>query len=168
MPDDPTREEFREAASRFASGLVVVTCVVDGTAHAMTASSFVPLSLDPLLTLVAVERSTRFHDAVVRATDWAVSVLAEQSVGTARWFATKGRPLTDQFAEIPHRSGRATGAPLIEGALAALECRTVDIHPAGDHVLLVGHVLTLDLPEQPQPPLLYHRRQYRTLGPPTR
>lgn len=165
MADEPTRDQFREAASRFATGLVVVACVVDGHPHAMTASSFVPVSLDPLLAMVSVQRGTRFHEAALSVTEWAVSVLAADAVDAARWFATKGRPLADQFADVAHSPGVVTGAPVITGSLAALECRTVDVHRAGDHDLLVGQVLSVAVTEASPPPLLYHRRGYRLLGP---
>lgn len=163
---EPTADALREAGSRFATGLAVVTCRVGGADHAMTASSFVALSLDPLLVCVSVEHGTRFHTAVTGAHGWAVSILAESAHPAARWFATKGRPLTDQFASVPHHRGSATGAPLLDGSLAELECRTWAVHPAGDHDLLVGEVVGMSLADDDAQPLLYHRRSYRSLGPP--
>jgi flavin reductase (DIM6/NTAB) family NADH-FMN oxidoreductase RutF len=163
--DDPAPEQFREAVSRFPTGLTVVTCRCDGVDHGMTASSFVSVSLDPLLVLVSVERATRFHDAVQDANEWSVSILPEQAVAAARWFATRGRPLADQFANVPHHRGRVTGTVILDGALAGIECRTWRSVPAGDHDLLVGEVCALELPDDVPPPLLYHRRSYRSLGP---
>ncbi len=60
----PTPDEFREAVSRFATGITVVTCVVDGLDHAMTANAFASVSIDPLLVMVCVERDSRFHEAI--------------------------------------------------------------------------------------------------------
>jgi flavin reductase len=159
-----TPELFREAVSRFATGLTVVSCRSQGVDHAMTASSFVSVSLAPLLVLVSVDQETRFHEAVSDAGTWAVSILPENAVATARWFATRGRPLHGQFGRVPHHRGEATGALLVDGALAALECRTWSIHPAGDHELFVGEVVDIELPDDAAPPLVYQRRGYRRLA----
>ena len=159
-----TPELFREAVSRFATGLTVVTCRSRGVDHAMTASSFVPVSLEPLLVLVSVDLETRFHEAVSDAGAWAVSILPETAVATARWFATKGRPLDGQFGRVPHHRGKETRAPVLDGALAALECRTWAAHPAGDHRLFVGEVVDIELPDEAAPPLVYQRRGYRRLA----
>ena len=83
----------------------MVTTRADGVDHAMTANSFTSVSLDPLLALVCVERDSRFHSAVLAAGTWAVSFLPEGQEATARWFATRGRPLDGQFDQVPTRRG---------------------------------------------------------------
>ena len=104
--------DFRRAAGRFASGIVVVSTSLDGTGHAMTVTSFTPVSLEPVLVLFCAEKVARFHDAVLAAGAWGVSILAEDGEKTARWLATRGRPLEGQLDELPHHSGPATGAPV--------------------------------------------------------
>ncbi|MDH4353211.1 MAG: flavin reductase family protein [Actinomycetota bacterium] len=165
MSNGPSTEQFREAVSRFATGLTVVTCVADGVDHAMTANSFVSVSLEPLLVLVSVEQDSRFHEAVTAAGAWSVSILPESAEPAARWFATRGRPLPGQFERFAHHRSERSGAVLLDGALAALECRTWRSLPAGDHDLLVGLVVGLEVPADPAEPLLYHRRHYATIGP---
>ena len=96
----PTPDEFREAVSRFATGITVVTCVVDGVDHAMTANAFASVSLDPLLVLVCVERESRFHEAIAATHAWGVSILPADAEPTARWLATKGRPLARSAGAI--------------------------------------------------------------------
>lgn len=76
-PVDPGR--FRTAFGRFATGVSVVTCLVDGSDHAMTANSLTSVSLAPPLVLVCVERETRFHEAILTAGHWGVSVLGAQA-----------------------------------------------------------------------------------------
>lgn len=167
-PAAPTSEDLRAAAGRFATGVVVVTAVApDGTDHAMTANAFASVSLDPLLVLVCVERGTRFHDAVLGAQGWAVSVLPEWATATAAWFATKGRPLAGQLDRVAHRRGRVTPAAVLDGALAVLECHTWAVHPGGDHTILVGEVVGIDLPDSADGaggPLVFYRSGYRALG----
>lgn len=154
--------QFRATMARFTTGVAVVTTIVDGIDHAMTASSFVSLSLEPPLVLVCVERDSRFHEAIAVAEHWGVSFLAEGQQDCARWFATKGRPLEDQMAKVAHRRG-STGIALIDGAIGHVECRTTDIHPAGDHDIVIGHVQTLEQSEGS--PLVYFRGRYRGLEP---
>jgi flavin reductase (DIM6/NTAB) family NADH-FMN oxidoreductase RutF len=160
----PTSEVFRDAASRFATGITVVTCVdPDGVDHAMTASSFVALSLEPLLVSVCVEKASRFHEAIRRASGWAVSVLGSEDEVAARWFATRGRPLEHQLGRLAHHRGPHTGAAVADAALSVLECRTWASYPAGDHDLVVGEVVGVELPVPSAAPLVYFRRGFREL-----
>jgi flavin reductase (DIM6/NTAB) family NADH-FMN oxidoreductase RutF len=167
----PTADDFREAVSRFASGITVITCVADGMDHAMTASAFASISLDPLLVLVSVERESRFHDAVSAARAWGVSILSTDAEPTARWLATKGRKLEGQLERVQHRRSPVLGVAWLDGALAALECRTVDTHHAGDHDIVVGEVVNIASAESDHAedahsldPLLYFQRHYRRLA----
>lgn len=160
----PTPDEFREAVSRFATGITVVTCVVDGLDHAMTANAFASVSIDPLLVMVCVERDSRFHDAIAATTAWGVSILAADAEPVSRWFATKGRPLAGQLERLEHHRSPRFRVAWIDGALASLECRTTEVHPAGDHDIVIGEVLELEtLPGDGLQPLTYFRRSYRSL-----
>ncbi len=95
---------------------------------------------------------------------WAVSVLADHQLQVAGRFAMKGR-ISDRllFADLPYTRGEASGAPLLTGALATLECRTENRVEAGDHTLVVGRVLTAALPAPDAAPLTYFRGRYRHL-----
>src|SRR5215212_2036229 len=99
----------------------------------MTANAFASVSLDPLLVLVSVERESRFHDAVSVTAGWGVSILSAAAEPAPRWLATKGRPLEGQLDQVAHHRSPNLGVALIDGALATLECHTVDTHKAGDH-----------------------------------
>jgi flavin reductase (DIM6/NTAB) family NADH-FMN oxidoreductase RutF len=161
----PTADEFREAVSRFATGITVVTCSVDGVDHAMTANAFASVSLEPLLVLVSVERDSRFHDAISAASAWGVSILAEDAEPTARWLATKGRPLPGQLESVPHHRSPTLGVALIDESLAALECRTFETLRAGDHDVVIGEVLSITLGAvEDSAPLVYFRRKYRAIS----
>jgi flavin reductase (DIM6/NTAB) family NADH-FMN oxidoreductase RutF len=165
----PTADEFREAVSRFATGITVVTCVSDGLDHAMTANAFASVSIDPLLVLVSVERDSRFHDAVTAAGAWGVSILRSDAEPTARWLATKGRPLPGQLDRVAHHRSPTMQVAWVDENLAAMECRTVETVKAGDHDILVGAVLSIEVSVQPddtpgRDPLLYYRRHYRRLS----
>ncbi|MGH3385042.1 MAG: flavin reductase family protein [Nocardioidaceae bacterium] len=156
----PTPDEFRAALRRFASGVTVASTVYEGVDHAMTASAFTSVSLDPPLVLVCVDKTARFHQAVAVSRAWAVSVLEASQVEAARWLATRGRPLAGQLDEIPHRRGEKTGAALLDGALCWVECRTWEIYDGGDHSIVVGQVIGLEVGDDDDP-LTYHRGAFQ-------
>ena len=97
---DPAR--FRQAMGRLAAGVTVLTTFADGHDHAMTADTLTSVSLDPLLVLVCVENEARWHEAVVDAPFFGVSVLAADQRPLSEWFATRGRPLHGQLDRAPH------------------------------------------------------------------
>jgi len=154
---------YRRVVGRFATGVAVVTTLVDGEQHAMTCNSLTSVSLEPVLVLFCAEKVARFHAAVLATGSWAVSVLAQGQQDVSRRFAVRGRPLEDQLAGVPHRPGPVTGAAVLDGALAALECRTVSIVDAGDHTVVVGQVLGVSVPDPDGAPLLYYEGRYRGL-----
>ncbi len=165
MPADTAA--FRRAAGQFPTGIVVVSTSLDGNDHAMTVSAFASVSLEPLLVLFCAEKIARFHDAVLEAGFWAVSILDEESEKTAGWLATRGRPLRGQLDTIPHRPGPLTGAPVLDAALATMECRTTAVHDGGDHSIVVGEVLGVADPVKAGgegAPLIHHSGRYRRLA----
>jgi flavin reductase (DIM6/NTAB) family NADH-FMN oxidoreductase RutF len=163
MAVDPL--DFRRAAGRLPTGILVVGTTLDGVNHAMTVSAFSSVSLEPLLVLFCAEKIARFHDTVLAAGLWSVSVLGEDSEKTARWLATRGRPLESQLDGIDHHAGPATGAPLLDGALSTLECRTTAVYDGGDHSIIVGEVVAVTAADDGRGPLIHHQGQYRSLAP---
>ena len=157
--------EYRRVVGRFATGVTVVTSTMNGGHHAMTCNSFTSVSLDPVLVLFCPEKVARFHDVVLSSGEWAVSVLGQSQEAASRLFARRGRPLEDQFAGVAHSYGPLTGAVVLDGALASLECRTVSTVDAGDHTVVIGEVLGLGVPDPAADPLLYYEGRYRSFRP---
>ncbi|MDQ2815333.1 MAG: flavin reductase family protein [Actinomycetota bacterium] len=163
---------YRQAAGQFAGGIVVVTT---SAGHAMTVSAFASVSLEPPLVLFCAEKIARLHDKVLAAGSWAVSILAEDAEKTARWLATRGRPLDGQLDGVAQHPGPVTGAPLLDGALATLECRTAAVYDGGDHSIIVGQVVAVSGPADPagpagpalRSPLVHYAGAYRRLRPGT-
>ncbi|WAU85766.1 flavin reductase family protein [Streptomyces sp. Qhu-G9] len=171
--DGVSNDEFRAAMSRLAAGVVLVTAHEaqsdpdgpSGEDVGMTATSFMSVSLDPPLVLIGLREGSRMDDLLDEQPLWAVSFLAENQGSIAGRFAMKNR-ISDRllFADVPYVRGEVSGAPLLTGALATLECRTEQRVPAGDHTLVVGRVLTSSLPGADSGPLTYFRGRYRQLG----
>jgi len=159
----PDVDLFRRAMGRFPTGVTVLTTRTGDHDHAMTASALTSVSLEPLLVLVCVEREARFHDAVVEAGIWGISVLSSNDRPAADWLATRGRPLHGQLDRIAHHPGPQTGVALLDGALSTFECRTTAVYPAGDHSIVLGEVASVTTAARPGEALLYYRGRYVTL-----
>jgi flavin reductase (DIM6/NTAB) family NADH-FMN oxidoreductase RutF len=153
-----TGEEFRKACGRFATG-VTIASVMDakGTPHGLTVSSFTSVSLDPPLVLICLGHAVAAIHHFRSATHFAINVLAEDQRPLSDRFARKGH---DRFEGVDWTAG-ASGAPLIPGVLAAIECSVYRIVPMGDHDILVGEMLHAKISEGQ--PLLYFASGYTHL-----
>ncbi|MFB4270146.1 flavin reductase family protein [Nonomuraea sp. GTA35] len=152
---------YRKVVGRFATGVAIVTTRLGDDDHAMTINSFTSVSLDPLLVLFCAEKVARFHDAVMEAGLWGVSVLPASMEDASRFFAHRGRPLNGQISRWPHHRGES-GVALFDGAIATVECATTAVHDGGDHSIVVGAVTALGTPSDGAP-LLYHEGRYKSL-----
>jgi flavin reductase (DIM6/NTAB) family NADH-FMN oxidoreductase RutF len=154
-----SHEEFRQALGRFASGVTVVTCKGDdGNPCGLTVSAFSSLSLEPPLVLICIDRRASVYENLKEGSCFAVNVLAQDQESVSRRFASRE---ADRFKGIGYREGK-TGAPLIEGALAFIECRVVHSHPGGDHTVFIGQVESSEVNDGK--PLLYFRGGYSSIS----
>lgn len=143
----------------FASGVTIVTTKgEDRVVRGMTVSAFSSLSLEPPLCLICIDKMASLHDQLRQDTHFAINILAQDQEAVSRQFASKG--LEDRFKGVPLKEGR-TGAPLIEGAVACIECRVVNSYPGGDHTIFVGEVVSACTTESG--PLIYFRGKYENL-----
>jgi flavin reductase (DIM6/NTAB) family NADH-FMN oxidoreductase RutF len=156
---------LRDIMSRFATGVTVLSA--PGTCgHAMTANAFTSVSLEPPMVLCCVARPARFHESVLCARSFGVSVLAADQQDLARYFADKRRPHgLAQFEAVDWVPGPRTGSPLLVGALAWLECSVVKVHAGGDHSIFVGRVVTSSRGTNRQA-LLFYGGGYHQVAPP--
>lgn len=151
---------FRDALGCFATGVAIITARrADGEPEGITVNSFASVSLDPPLVLFSLDRKARCADCMLSADHYAVHVLSADQAELSRAFATKGGVPWEQF---DWHAGM-TGCPILPGALATLECAVHARHDGGDHVILVGKVLSLRHGEGD--PLLYFRGRYRATAP---
>ncbi len=153
------KAEFRRALGHFAAGVTVVTAQFDdGQPVGITVTAFSSLSLEPPLVLICIDRRARMHDRLKVDGHFAVNMLAQDQEFVSRRFASSE---PDQFREIGYRLG-VTGAPLIQGTVAAVECRIVELVGGGDHTIFVGQVESTQVSEGK--PLLYFRGGYAQLS----
>jgi flavin reductase (DIM6/NTAB) family NADH-FMN oxidoreductase RutF len=132
-----TGDELRDVLRRHPSGVSVVTVDLDGERLGLTVATLVSLSLAPPLVGVAVARQAALHELLRAAGGFGVSLLAAGQQALAEHFA-RGVPPIALWAGISAREGRR--APLLDGAVAWLECALEAEHATGDHTLFVGLV----------------------------
>ena len=156
------KASFRYAMGHFASGVTVMTTTAAGRMHGMTVSAFSSQSLNPLLILVSVERSTVMHRLVAESRAFAINILDQHGEGTARYFADNARLAAPEFREGGYRLG-VTGAPILKEATGYLEATVHSTLDAGDHTVVVGEVVALEILSEAGP-LIYYRSGYRSLA----
>ena len=142
---------FREVLGHFATGVTIVTALEDGEPVGFTCQSFAALSLDPPMVILAPSRSSTSWPRIREAGAFCVNILEEHQEALSRTFAVSGG---DKFDGIGWKPG-LTGAPVLEGSLAMVECRLGEIFDCGDHELVTGLVVAMDVGEGG--PLLFYR-----------
>ena len=158
MPVD--REQFFALMASFASSVTVITSRgLDGVPRGLTASAFCSVSLEPRMCLVSVDLRSESVGAIRESEGFVVNILASDQEEISRRFASK---LPDKFEGVAYRDGPATGAPILDGVLAWIECKVKELYPGGDHVIVLGEIQ--DGTANEGTPLLYFRGQYRELG----
>jgi flavin reductase (DIM6/NTAB) family NADH-FMN oxidoreductase RutF len=149
---------------RFPTGVTVVTAL-DGTRPAgITVNSICPVSVDPPLLMISIDRRRTLTPVIHRTRAFAVNVLRDDQQSLSMCFA--GAPTVAgraDFCGAPWHPGE-TGLPLLDDALAALACEVVLTRTAGDHDLFVARVVAITGAESDGSPLLYHRGHYAQIG----
>lgn len=134
----------------------------NGLHHAITATAFASLSLDPPLVLVALDRAGQLISMVRNSGHVGLSVLSEEQEPIGRRASRRGRIPQAIVDEAPTTTA-LTGAPLLVGSLAWFDCQVESISEHGDHAIIVGRVVAAASVDGE--PLVYFRRNYRQLGP---
>ncbi|HSJ25900.1 MAG TPA: flavin reductase family protein [Longimicrobiales bacterium] len=154
-------DEFRRILGHWTTGVAVVATVTEhGEPRGLTANAVASVSLEPRLVLACIERGADTHGSILAAGCFSISVLPQEAERTARRFA--GEATESKFDGIAYHTG-ATGAPILDEALAWVDCRLHARHDAGDHTIFVGEVVAGDAHEAE--PLVYYRGGYNRLAP---
>jgi 3-hydroxy-9,10-secoandrosta-1,3,5(10)-triene-9,17-dione monooxygenase reductase component len=152
--------EFRAAIGQFATGVTIVTTLDGDQPAGITVNAFASMSLDPPLVSIALDHRRFIVPFIDAGGRFAVNVLAEDQQWLSDCFAGANvMPNRDAFCGASWRPG-ATGMPLIAGAITHIECQVAQRIELGDHIVFVGSVEAVNVPEPDAPPLLYHRRRY--------
>ena len=154
---------MREVMGLFATGITVLTAG-GYYPHGMTANAFSSVSLEPPLVLVCVARTAVMHAAILGTRSYAVSVLGGDQEHVARYFADRRRPRGPaQFDRVAWRPGPRTSAPLLDSALAWLECELAEVYEGGDHSIFLGRVLSIGRADDGHALLFFGGGYHRTV-----
>lgn len=145
---------YKEVMASFPSGVTVVTTLdSEGGVAGITASAFSALSIDPPLVLFCPNYQSDTYPILRDSKRFAIHLLSADQQAEAYAFASKGK---EKAQAIAWRLSEL-GNPLLENSVAIIECELWREYDGGDHAIIVGEVKNLILPDEPLPPLLYHR-----------
>ncbi len=150
--------EQRRIMGHFATGVTVVTTWFEDEPHAMTANAVASLSLDPPLVLVSVDVNAQMNTCLKTSDCFAVNILTEAQESLSVRFARHG---PKDFSDIEYRT-EVTGSPVLEQALAYVDCRVANILPGGDHDIFIGEIVAGGTGEGR--PLLFYGGKYGSLS----
>jgi flavin reductase (DIM6/NTAB) family NADH-FMN oxidoreductase RutF len=163
-PSATMPQSFHAVMRHFPTAVTVVTTATADRSAGMTASSVTSLSLDPGLLLICVRRSGLFGGLLAESDGFTVNVLQDRQAELAQWFADPERyAVADEFAGVGWRPSRVSGRPVLEGAACVLECRTTELMPGGDHLIVIGQVVACAADPAGQP-LLRYQGGYHAVG----
>lgn len=166
MSVDP--EIMRRTMRLWSCGVTVVTSKHGEEHTGMTASSFTSIALEPPLILVCLHKDTYTSRLILESQQFAVSVLGAHQEAVSSQFAgyTELPEGADRFYQIETFTMK-TGIPLLNDAIAWLECNVYATYDGGTHHIFVGEVVAADRKDDPVLPLVYHNRGYRPIVMPT-
>jgi 3-hydroxy-9,10-secoandrosta-1,3,5(10)-triene-9,17-dione monooxygenase reductase component len=147
-PDD---RRFRDVLGHFATGVTIVTAMDGEEPVGLAANSFTSLSLDPPLVLFCVALSSSTWPRIEPSGMFAVNILGEDHEELSQLFAQRG---ADRFGATPWHTG-VSGSPVLDEAIAYVDCELEAQYPGGDHIIVVGRVLDFDLREDTRPLLFF-------------
>ena len=151
-------KELRRVMGLFATGVTVLTTRDDdGRPYGLTANAVTSLSLAPPLLLICIDKNAETHPHFLTSRCFVVNILSEDQEELSGRFAKSGG---DKFGPLPFSTNQ-DGVPVLENTLAHLECRIIETHEGGDHVIHIGEVQHAEV--RGGRPLLYFQGKYRHL-----
>ena len=161
MMSDISPDEFRDALRHFPAGVTIVTILAKGQTHGLTVSAFASVSPHPPLIAIIIDQRHGAHEMLLQeGAVFAVNILRHDQMHLSNRFAWTQE---DRFGEGDWGTA-ATGAPVLQDALAWLDCTIENRYPAGTHTLFVGRVRASHVPTPDEKPLIYWNRAYQVIG----
>ncbi|MCL5274067.1 MAG: flavin reductase family protein [Chloroflexi bacterium] len=156
-----TADSFRQVMRQWASTVTIVTTRFNDEIYGLTATAFSSLSIQPPTVSVSIYRKTHTHPLIESSGIFCVNFLAPDMTHISDRFAGR-HPDEDRFHGLAHHN-EATGAPVLNDAIAFLDCRVVEALVTGDHTIFIGRVEAATVQKPDQSPLLYYMGSYHTV-----
>ncbi|MCU1621763.1 MAG: flavin oxidoreductase [Frankiales bacterium] len=147
-------DEMRRVLGHFATGVTIVAGFDDGVPIGFACQSFTSVSLDPPLVLFCPAHTSRTWPRIQASGSFSVNVLAADQMELAKRFATSGG---DKFSGLDWHA--TSWGPSVDGVLATVHCDIEQVHAAGDHDVVIGHVREL-VTQRADGPLLFFKGQF--------
>ena len=147
---------FRTVLGHFCSGITIITAVDDGQPVGLTCQSFSSCSLDPPLVTFLPAKSSSSWPRIRSAGSFCINILAADQEALCRGFAMKG---ADKFEGVGYHT-EVTGSPVLDGALAWIDCVLYTVHDGGDHDIVLGLVQRMAVAREGVLPLMFFRGGY--------
>jgi flavin reductase (DIM6/NTAB) family NADH-FMN oxidoreductase RutF len=152
---------YRQVLRHFPTGVVVVTAMSGGGPAGLSVGSFTSVSLDPRLVAVLPAKTSTSWPKIAAASSFCINILAASQHELSRRFAVSGG---DKFAGVSWQPA-PSGAPVLDGALAWIDCEHERTVEAGDHLIVLGRVRVLDIDTSQAPePLIFFQGGYGTFA----
>ena len=155
-------DDFKSVMRRWASTVTIITTKSDDQVYGLTATAFSSLGISPPTVFVCLNGKSRTHSLVANSGIFCVNFLKPGMEIISDRFAGR-MPDVERFAGLSYHSA-VTGSPVLDDALAFLDCKIVDSHVGGDHTIFIGEVLDGGLNHPHESPLIYYAGAYHVLG----
>lgn len=152
--------EFRQALGHLPTGVTVIASLLDGEPVGLSVGSFFSVSLDPPMVGFCAAKSSTSFPKVQKVGSFCASILAGDQEAVSRVFASSG---ADKFRGLGWHASGDSGSPVLADALAWIDCRIASVVDAGDHVVVLGNVLHVEVARETDP-LVFFRGGYHSLG----
>jgi len=153
-----TPDQLRAAMRAWTTGVTIVTASYDGNQHGMTVSSFTSISLEPALVTISLHATSRTSELINKSNAFGLTILSAEQTQLSELFAGRTNENENRLAGVETET-LMTGAPLIKGGLAWLDCRVVHSYAAGMNTLFVAEVVAARGIGEGLP-LVYYNRKY--------
>jgi flavin reductase (DIM6/NTAB) family NADH-FMN oxidoreductase RutF len=156
-PMSVEQQQFRHVMGHFVTGVTVITTIVEDRPVGMTAQSFVSLSLDPPMVMFCPTRNSYTWEQIEAQGMLCINVLSRAQETISRRFAAKD---DDRFAGVDWTPAPVSKSPLLTGVHAWIDCEIENVHPGGDHLIVVCRVLALAATAESGDPLVFYLGRY--------
>ncbi|NUP59540.1 MAG: flavin reductase family protein [Pseudarthrobacter sp.] len=160
VTSDLTPRRLRDVFGTFATGLTVITGSTPGGPAGFTCQSFASLSLEPALVTFSPARTSTTWPVLRQAGSFTVNILPAEHQHLAAQFARSG---ADKFAGVSYQES-PLGNPVLDDALAWIDCELHAEYDGGDHTIVVAAVRHLSA-RPDAAPLLFFKGGYAGLSP---
>jgi flavin reductase (DIM6/NTAB) family NADH-FMN oxidoreductase RutF len=158
-PEPLKQDMLRDAFSMFPAGVTILSTMTPAGPHGTTVSAFASLSMQPAMVMTALAHTSTLLHHIQRSRLFAVNYLSAGQEDLAMSLASRNKDCTGlDWADLD-------GVPVLRGCSVVMTVRADRMQQAGDHCLISGHILGVEIADRASRPLIYHSRAFATLAP---